>query len=161
MKYKILCSSLLLTIIGFSSCNSESKKKYEKLDELSWLIGNWGTTLDGGTVTENWIKSNDSTYIGTSFYIQGKDTLHDERIQVTQKGELLYYIPTVRGQNNNEPISFTLVDSISDSFIFVNKTHDYPQKIEYKKMSEKQLRATISGVQEGKKSSENYVLGRK
>lgn len=153
--------SVLVLIVFILGCNSNSKKKFEKLEELSWLQGNWENNLDEGRLVENWTKSNDSMYSGKSFYIQGKDTLHYETIELIQRNEDLFYIPIVKGQNNDEPIEFKLKTQAKTSFVFENKSHDYPQTIEYKKMSDNQLSATVSGSQDGKMSKEVYLLNRK
>lgn len=161
MKSKLLFIGLIITYVFVSSCNSNSKKRYDKLEELSWLIGNWSNKSDDGLLIENWKKSNDSTYLAKSFYIRGKDTLHHESIELIQNEEDLFYIPTVKGQNNNEPISFKLVDENEKSFIFKNNSHDYPQTIEYIKINDKQLNAIVSGTQDGQTTSDTYVLHKK
>lgn len=161
MKSKLLFFGLLFTIVIFSSCNSNSKKKYEKLEELSWLIGDWSNKSDDGILIENWKRNNDSTYIGKSFYIRGKDTLHNESIELVQNVDALFYIPIVKGQNNDEPISFKLVEENEKSFIFKNNSHDYPQTIEYIKINDKQLNAIVSGTQDGKTTSDTYILNKK
>jgi hypothetical protein len=48
-----------------------------------------------------------------------------------------------------------------NNFVFENPKHDYPQKIVYKKATENSLVATISGMQQGKVSSEGYGMKRK
>lgn len=155
---KIVCA---FTVVLFISCADNSNKKFEKLNELSWLDGNWGNKLGEGNLVENWTKSNDSTYTAKSYYIKGKDTLHVENITVTQRKEDVFYIATVKGQNNDEPVEFKLNPNTEVGFAFENPSHDYPQKIEYKKLSDNQMSATVSGKQEGKISSDTYILNKK
>ncbi|MGV9004292.1 DUF6265 family protein [Flavobacterium sp.] len=161
MKLKLLIIGLVFSVLFGSSCNSNSKKKYEMLEELSWLIGNWSNKSDDGLLVENWKRANDSTYVGKSFYIRATDTLHNESIVLVQNEDNLFYIPTVKGQNNDESISFKLVEKDEKSFIFKNNSHDYPQIIEYKKVSASQLSAVVTGTQQGKTTSDTYVLNKK
>lgn len=161
MKNRLVKLALLFLIALMISCNQNSKKKFEKLQQISWLEGNWENKLDDGLLIEKWKKNNDSVYLGKSYFIRGNDTLHFESIELIQRNDDLLYIPTVKGQNNNEPIEFKLSKSTENTFTFENSSHDYPQTIEYKKVTNSQLSATVSGNQDGKVSSDVYLLNKK
>ena len=153
--------SCLLVLVLFTSCQSKSDKKFEKLEKMSWLVGSWEQKLPDGTLVETWEKQNDSTFIGGSYFVKGKDTIHSESVILTQKKEDLFYIPTVTGQNNDEPITFKLTSDAENTFTFENPAHDYPQKVTYKKVNDTNLLASISGKQQGKESTESYPMKRK
>lgn len=150
-----------LFLVLLLSCQNNSEKKFDKLEKLNWLIGKWEKKLPEGILTETWTKKNDSTYTATSFFIIDKDTVHSESVELTQLKEELIYRPTVKGQNNDEPVDFKLTSDSENTFTFENPKHDYPQKIVYKKVNEKNLVATISGIQQGKQSSESYPMKKK
>jgi hypothetical protein len=159
--YSIL---LFITLLfSFVSCkNSNDKNKtFEEIEKVSWLLGSWENKSEEGTLSEIWEKKNDSTLVGESYFIREKDTLHSERIEVKQKGEDLLYIPTVKGQNNDKPITFKLTLATENEFTFENPAHDYPQKIVYKMVNTNSLVTTISGKQQGKNSSESYPMTKK
>lgn len=144
------------------SCkNNSAEKKFDKLEKLNWLVGSWEQKLPEGTLVENWKMENDSTYSGESYFIKEKDTLSFESIELLQKGDMLYYIPTVKGQNNDKPVTFKMTSDADNSFTFENPAHDYPQKIVYKKAGANDLIATISGKQQGKDSQESYAMKKK
>jgi hypothetical protein len=131
---------------------------------MSWLVGEWENKMPEGDLTETWKKLNDSTYTAKTFFIKGKDTLHSEDIVLIQKGNHLLYVPTVKGQNDNKPVEFKMIemeDGKENEFQFENPAHDYPQKIVYKKVNDTSLIATISGKQQGKTSSESYPMTKK
>jgi hypothetical protein len=157
--FRLISSALVIACLV--SCQKKSGNKFEKLKKMEWLVGNWEQKLPDGIVTETWTKENDSTFSGKSFFIKEKDTIHLESIVLTQKDDNLLYIPTVSGQNNNEPTTFTMVSDAENTFSFENPTHDYPQKITYKKISDTNLLATISGKQQGKQSQESYPMIKK
>jgi hypothetical protein len=163
IKINLLCSLSVLTLISCKKTDSEGKeiKSFEELEKISWLIGSWSNTTPDGILTETWSKVNDSTYSGKSYFIKGKDTLHSESIELIQNNDELFYIPTVKGQNNDKAITFKLSDSNEKDFVFENPTHDYPQKITYSQITKDSLVATISGKQHGKESSESYPMKRK
>ena len=154
-----ICSASLLMFI---SCQNKSEKKFDKLEKMNWLLGNWENEMPEGVLTEIWTKENDSTFSGTTYFIiNKKDTVHSEAIILKQLNYELIYRPTVKGQNNDEPIDFKLSSESENSFSFENPKHDYPQKIVYKKVNETNLVATISGIQQGKQSSESYPMKKK
>jgi hypothetical protein len=153
----------ILLIVSFVSCkksdsNSAEDTEKEKIKTARWLIGTWENKSAEGNLKEIWNKVNDSTYEGQSYFIKGKDTIHFEKIQLQQKGEELTYSPTVRGQNDDQPVTFPLTNASDKELIFENPKHDYPQKISYKNISKDSLIAEISGIQSGKPSSEKYLM---
>lgn len=154
----LLLSSLSILV----SCQNKSEKQFDKLEKMNWLVGQWENKTPEGYLTETWVKDNDSTFSGqTYFIIREKDTVHSESIVLTQVNEDLIYRPTVKGQNNDEPVDFKLTSDAENSFIFENPKHDYPQKIVYRKVNDKSLVATITGIQQGKQSTESYPMSKK
>ena len=95
----------LLTIVACKKTENSAKDKIKTAD---WLIGNWENELEQGILSESWEKANDSTFNGKSFFIKDKDTLNNETIVLSQKGDDLFYVPVVQGQNNNEPVVFKM-----------------------------------------------------
>jgi len=154
MKFTIKIVAFLLLV----SCQSKSGKKYEQLEKINWLIGNWENKMPNGTLKEIWIKENDSMFSAKSYYIKEEDTLHNETILLTQKNDVITYSAKIIGENNDKSIDFKLTSMTENNCVFENPSHDYPQKIMYKKASNNNLIATISGIQQGKQSTENYSM---
>lgn len=140
------------------SCKDSDSNKNEKIKAASWLLGNWENKSADGNLTENWEKVNDSTFQAQSYYIKEKDTVHFESIVLQQKGENLTYTATVKGQNNDKPVSFKLKTATDKQLAFENLKHDYPQKISYTQITPDSLVAKISGIQQGKPSSEQFSM---
>jgi len=153
---------VIVVCVLFNSCQNKSEKNFEQLEKMNWLIGNWENKMDDGILSETWKKENDSTFSGTTYFIiNKKDTVHSETILLTQLNDELIYRPTVKGQNDDKPIDFIMTSDSENTFVFENPKHDYPQKIVYKKVTKNSLVATISGMQQGKVSSEGYGMKRK
>ena len=153
MKKAIL--SLLITL-AFISC--QKSKEVSKIVAADWLLGNWENKSPDGHLSESWKKINDSLFIGESYFIKGKDTLHFEKIQMKQKDEALFYIAAVKGQNNDKPVTFKHNDTIEKQLVFENPKHDYPQKIVYSQITKDSIIIQISGIQQGKPSSERFSM---
>ena len=153
MKKVSLILLLLLTIL---SCKKGEKTNL--LNEIDWLIGTWENNSDKGNLLEIWKKENDSVYSGQSFYIKAKDTLHFESIQLKQISDSLLYSSSVKGQDNDLALDFKLTSKTQNQFVFENPKNDYPKKIVYKLITKDSLVAIISGIQQGKTSSETFSM---
>ena len=153
MKKAIL---LLVTILTFASCGKS--KEVSKIVGADWLLGKWENKSDNGNLLETWKKANDSIFIGESYFIKGEDTLHSEQIKLEQKGEDLYYISTIKGQDNDKPVTFKHNTEIVKQLVFENPSNDYPKKIIYSQISKDHMIIHISGMQQGKPSSTKYSL---
>ena len=151
-------TTLILLLLVIVSCKNSDSNKNEKIKAASWLLGNWENKSADGNLTENWEKVNDSTFQAQSYYIKEKDTVHFESIILQQKGENLTYTATVKGQNNDKPVAFKLTTGTEKQLAFENLKHDYPQKISYTQITPDSLVAKISGIQQGKPSSEQFSM---
>jgi hypothetical protein len=151
-------TTLILLLIAFVSCKKSETNEKEKIKKSDWLLGKWENKVDEGVLTENWKRLNDSTFQAESFFIKEKDTLHFESITLQQKGEELFYNATVKGQNNDKPVTFNMTSGTDKKLVFENPKHDYPQKITYSLINKDSLVAEISGVQLGKPSSEKFGM---
>jgi Domain of unknown function (DUF6265) len=105
-------------------------------------------------------KKNDSTFSGRSNFIAGKDTLSSETISLEQNGGNIFFIPTVKGQNNEQPVKFLLTYSTMNQLVFENPEHDFPQKITYTQITKDSLLAEISGMMAGKQNSQKFPMTR-
>jgi hypothetical protein len=147
---------LILIAVVSLSCKKESNEN--KLKSMEWLLGSWENNAEYGNMQENWKKVNDSVCQGESYFIKGKDTLHSETITLQQKEDQVLYVPTVRGQNNDQPVVFLLTKQTPKQLVFENPNHDYPKKIIYNLITKDSLVATISGTQQGKPSSDSFPM---
>ena len=151
------------TIISCKNSNNthttgKTSTNFSELEKANWLIGEWQNNSTEGNATEVWKKKNDSTFVGNSYFVIGKDTVSSETISLEQNGNKLFYIPTVQDQNAGKPVKFTLTSSTSNQLIFENPKHDFPQKISYTKITNDSLMAEISGMMNGKQNSQKFPM---
>ncbi len=150
------------------SCKNSNNKNitentitnFSELEKANWLIGEWQNNSPEGNATEVWEKENDSTFVGKSYFVIGKDTVSSESISLQQNGKDLFYIPTVKGQNNEQPVKFALTLSTNKQLVFENTKHDFPQKISYTQITKDSLLAEISGKMDGKQNSQKFSMTR-
>lgn len=161
---------LTIALLSISACKQATKPAaenpvvekpdYSAMQQLNWLEGTWKNETKEGLGIETWSRENDSVYNGRSFFIIGKDTVSSESIRLEQRGKEILYIPVVKGQNDGKPVTFPLVQANNDQWIFENPKHDFPTKISYTRIGQDSLLAEISGVIEGKASSQQFAMGR-
>lgn len=161
--------ALISVLISFTYCTNSlpedthqtGVQNYSDIEKAGWLIGSWQNVSENEISAEIWEKKNDSVFIAKSFVLVNKDTVFSESIRIEQRGNSLFYIPTVKEQNQGHAVEFVLVSSNEDQLVFENLKHDFPQKISYTKITHDSIVAEISGIEEGKQKSILFPFTRK
>ena len=119
-------------------------ERFRKLQQAKFLLGAWKGPVGKGISIESWYKQDDSTFAGSGLFIKAGKTMSEETIELTQKGDDVYYIPTVKGQNGDKPVTFKMTAVTDNTLIFENPQHDFPQIIKYTLYGTDSLVAEIS-----------------
>ena len=119
------------------------------------MVGDWKIETPQGNIVESWKIKNDSTLSGQSYFIAGKDTMPQEKIEMKFRKGNWYYHPILNGQNETNSTSFKVIYCKKEEFISENPGHDFPQRISYRKIG-KDLFANIEGFNKGKYVKENF-----
>jgi hypothetical protein len=161
--------ALLSAICVASSCNSKNNetensttpaRSFSEIKKAEWLLGKWRGSSAQGMAVESWDLEGDSSYAGKSYFIVGKDTVSSESIRLVQEAGTVFYIPTVKDQNNGQPVRFSMTSSTNDQLAFENPAHDFPQKISYTRVTSDSLVAVVSGKMKGKESAQEFPMKR-
>jgi hypothetical protein len=120
------------------------------------MEGTWQARTAKGAIYEEWKAGNANNMHGRSYKVNGSDTITLETVQLLEQENKLYYIPTVNGQNNNQPVRFNLTSNADRTFIFENPAHDFPQRIIYKLIHADSMVAWIDGNINGKRKSVEF-----
>jgi len=129
---------------------------------FQWLIGVWEINTGNGMINESWQMADDSTLVGKSVFIKnGKDTIPQESLTLALRNGEWYYISTVVSQNNNQPVEFKVIYHGRSEFISENPSHDFPQRIAYRKVSDQLMYASIEGRKNGKYGKQNFNFNKK
>ena len=152
-----------------TACNNSNRKNEQTkektvmtplMSKAEWVIGSWQQTTAKGYTIEIWTKQSDTDIAGISYMVHGKDTLSAETIRLVQRDTTLYYIPTVKDQNNGKAIPFRLASITDNQMVFENPTHDFPQKITYRRITKDSLYAEISGPMNGMQQAIPFPMSR-
>ncbi|PWG82031.1 DUF6265 family protein [Pararcticibacter amylolyticus] len=144
-------------LILLSGC---SFKISNRIGKAEWLTGTWEMTTKKGNVYESWKKINKDEFSGKSYILKNRDTIILETVKLVQKGDSLFYIPTVREQNDGLPVHFSMKSVSGKKIIFENPSHDFPQVISYTRTGKDSLMAQISGMQNGRQRNERFPMRR-
>lgn len=129
---------IILFLMITSSCNSDSAF----FEKLSFLKGTW--KVEGRENYETW-NMEKTQLIGESYkMVEGKKIV-SETLKIEQSQDQIIYTATVLNQNNGAGIPFTLNTNITDQLSFENPEHDFPNKIQYKKLSENEIFVSVLG----------------
>ncbi len=120
------------------------------LSKVSWLLGTWENQTPRGRIFEEWIPQDENNLSARSYMVQGQDTIVFETIKLMKVGDQYYYVPTVKNQNNSQPVRFTASTVSDQKMVFENPDHDFPQIISYQRIGSDSLVAEVSGSIDGR-----------
>jgi hypothetical protein len=132
----------------------------EAFTKLRALAGRWKMETRGGKLFEEWKVLEEGKLNGRSYKLVGSDTIALEKVLLQLDGTTISYIPTVGGQNNNQPVTFNMSASSDNSFTFENKQHDFPQRVIYRFVNNDSLVARTEGTVNGKLKSSDFYYSR-
>jgi len=114
------------------------------------LVGKWRNIKSDPANGELWTLK-DSTEIMGFGYKTKKDSMHlTESLMLKKMNGYWLYIAQV---GNQQPISFTLDSTSSNTLLFVNKEHDFPQYIRYEFVDANHLKVEVGSFKKRKKFS--------
>lgn len=125
--------------------------------DLGFLAGCWQLEANGRRVEEHWLPPAGGSLLGVSRTVKAGKTVEYEFIQIRDLPEGLTYI----AKPSNQPEArFTIASKTADEIIFENLTHDFPQRIRYRRAGPDALHARIEGTINGKARAVDYPYAR-
>ena len=118
------------------------------ISDFAWLEGKWTGAADEMAFYEEWQSIDGNSMSGKGGATSGMDTVFSEKLKMEQRGEDLFYIPSV--QENGGAVDFKFTGYKNDSIVFENPQHDFPQRIVYFRLPNDKLYACIDGIEKGK-----------
>lgn len=153
-------AKFFITVVGLIILNAWTIKQKKDIQKAEWLIGTWENKTQKGSIYETWTKLEYNEFSGKSYSVKDKDTIVFENVRLVQEKNRLYYIPTVKNQNEGLPIRFVAKTISESQLVFENPQHDFPQIIAYTKISSDSLIAEISGTKNGQKRKQTFPMKR-
>ncbi len=134
-----------LTSIGFIcilfACSGN------KASRVDFMIGTW--KIEGEDQYEVWETNKNKELIGYSYKFENNEKSLTETLSIKEIDNQTFYEATVPDQNDGKTIRFTLNNDIKAYLSFENLEHDFPKKIQYRRINDNEIEVTVSG-DEGK-----------
>jgi len=118
-----------------------------KILKNDFLIGTW--KMEGKDLYEVWKKNDNNDFIGHSYKLQNNNKTITETLSIRESGDQVIYEATVPNQNEGKTTQFILNNEIKSYYSFENNKHDFPKKIQYKKINKDEIQVRVLG-DEGK-----------
>ncbi len=123
------------------------------------LIGKWISEQgDDSTVFhEQWERIDPTHLQGIGFVMLRNDTVSIEHLNINVTDSGTFYAAQIPSQNDGVPVYFELQPG-TDSLVFVNASHDFPQRIVYSPADPIGWTATVSGPVDGERRAMQFHL---
>jgi hypothetical protein len=138
--YKLTKIKLLFAICLFFLLASCNENKTSKLD---FLIGTW--KIEGKEQYEFWEKNKKNELVGNSYKLVNNEKNISETLRIKIVENDLIYGATVPNQNDGQTIEFILNTNNNEYLSFENINHDFPKKIQYKRIGIDSLKVRVLG----------------
>lgn len=112
------------------------------IDRVGWLAGCWELRQGGRVTLEMWMPPDGGMMLGASRTTADGVTREYEQLRLGVEGDRLIY--TARPSDQPEA-SFRSEQVTDSSFTVANPTHDFPQRIGYRRRGADSLLAWIEG----------------
>jgi len=127
--------------------------------QLSWIAGCWrqSNPASGRTIDEQWMAPMGRTMLGMARTVRGDSTIEFEHLRILERGGRAIFHAEPSGQ---PPADFE-ARTVSDSLVtFENPTHDFPQRVIYRRKGRDSLMARIEGTRNGRVRGVDFPYAR-
>ena len=154
--------NLLVLFLPFLFYACASDKKRQTVELFATLTGDWQMPEGDGLITESWKQVNDTLMEGRSDYVKGDSVIPFETIKLFLHKDSFYYEAKAAGQNNEQPVAFTIISFSDSGFVAENKQHDFPKRISYRFVHKDSIHAWVDdGSQAPLRKADFYYSRRK
>jgi uncharacterized protein DUF6265 len=129
--------SMIVAVFGLSVVAQDSA-----LDKARWLSGCWELRAQGRLTVEMWMPPAGGMMIGGSRTVVNGAVREFEHLRIKSDAGKLTYIALPSGQNET---LFPAKEVTDSSLVFENLSHDFPQRIIYRKRGVDSIVARIEG----------------
>jgi Domain of unknown function (DUF6265) len=127
------------------------------VDRLSWLSGCWTQPRANGLVEEQWMTPRGGSMLGMSRTVVGGKTAEFEFLRIAVVDGTLAYVAKPSGQAEAAFPVKSLEDAV---VVFENLSHDFPQRIIYRRNADATITARIEGTVKGEARGHDFPYKR-
>jgi hypothetical protein len=125
--------------------------------QVGWIAGCWELSAGSRRIEEQWMAPRGGLMLGVSRTVVGDSLREYEQVALFERGGRLVYAATPARQ---APAEFESI-AVSDSAVtFENPTHDFPQRVMYRRHGPDSLVARVEGLRSGRLRGSDYPYRR-
>lgn len=125
------------------------------VNQLTWITGCWSMQQGALTIEERWTPPVGGQMMAVSRTIRAGKVVAREFIVIDTEPAGIFYSPRIG--TPDAAVRFKLTTQSDTEVVFENPTHDFPQRILYRKTADG-LTARIDGTNKGKQSAQDYPM---
>ena len=118
-----------------------------RVTQVGWLAGCWEQAVGQRLVEEQWTRPRGGLMLGLGRTVRGDTLVEYEQTRIFERGGRLVFGANPSGQASAEFESIEVSDS---SVTFQNPTHDFPQRVMYRRRGADSLIGRVEGTRNGK-----------
>ena len=136
-------ASLLLACTTSAPAHADAAS-CTNLESIAWLLGTWRAGSRDTVIAETWVAASDTTYEGHGVTrSRSDDSIRDEEdLRLVEMGDGVFYVAKVA--QNERPVAFRLTSCADGRLVFENSAHDFPRRIEYRRVDDNRFEAHVS-----------------
>jgi hypothetical protein len=132
--------------------------KLARFEKMQWLLGRWKSGVSDLLLQENWSRTSDTVFSGTSLLLALNDTLYYESIRIAPNRSNIFYVVTSRNDGKTETISYRQMKCSAKKLVFENSSVKELSRITYMNKKGEYLLLKLEGSDDDEKSCEIYKL---
>jgi hypothetical protein len=125
---------------------SPAHARSPSVDQLAWLQGCWESASGQRVIEERWMAPRGGAMIGVSRTISNDRMSEYELMVIAATTDALTFTAHPSGQ---AAAVFTAQSATATGVVFENPTHDFPQRVSYRRAGADRLQAWIDGSMNG------------
>jgi hypothetical protein len=127
------------------------------IDQMTWLQGCWIQTRPNGVIEERWMGPGGGVMLGMGRTLRDGKLRDYEYTRIVEADGSLVYMAEPSGQ---EKATFPLKSLTPDMAVFEDPTHDFPQRVIYRRLGADQIVGRIEGQIGGQARSVDFPYKR-
>lgn len=147
----------LLIAVAVLGLGASSTDPGARVTQVAWLAGCWEQAAGPRLVEEQWTRPRGGLMLGSGRTVRADTLVEYEQTRIFERGGRLVYGANPSGQ---APAEFESIELSDSSVTFENPTHDFPQRVIYRRRGADSLIGRVEGTHGGKVRGVDFPYAR-
>jgi hypothetical protein len=149
----------VLVLLSVTMSTRARAQTQDAVAQLSWVAGCWQqrTPERHRVIEEQWMVPRARTMFGMSRTVRGDSVAEFEHLKIVERNGHAVYHAEPSGQRPAEFEARVVSDTL---VVFENPTHDFPQRVSYRRRGADSLIARIEGTRAGQTRGVDFPYAR-